>query len=142
MAGVIVAWVNHLLSRKQFVSERWWERKAAAYSEVMAQLAQLRGALLDAMEALEHEPSRIETFKVLRDRWNPVAERVEVVANQETFLISSEARNCLSKIHEELESFDPGLDYLAGINECARIVGRGTERFARFAHKDLEVARR
>ena len=39
LVAVVVAVITVRLSMKSFVSQRWWERKAEAYSKIMEQLS-------------------------------------------------------------------------------------------------------
>ena len=142
-SGVIVAWVNHLLSRKQFVSERWWERRAEAYANIMEHLARLQMAVLDCIEELEDSDPEEEAWNEHVAQWKRAGETLGVLAHQETFLVSSKACRCLEELHkassllDEIEENNP----VPSLKSFATTLSKGIEDVARCAHEDLEVGR-
>jgi len=141
-SGVVVTLVNHLLSRKQFVSERWWERKVSAYSVAMERLASINMTLYDCIEELEDPDPDQETWDKYLARWEREADALGVLAHQETFLISSEAMDCLMRIHEALAALDDDQEkVLAGLKVFAVAFRAGKLEFVHHAKADLGVAR-
>ncbi len=142
ISALVVAWFTTRLNRRRFISERWWERKASAYGEVMEQLARLKMAVLDCIDELGDEEPEQEEWNKYVAQWDRAAEALGVLANQDTFLLSSEARGCLQYMHTALAALGEGGAPLPKLKSFVVALHEGIEQLARFAHEDLEVAKR
>ncbi len=142
ISALVVAWFTTRLGRKRFVSERWWERKASAYGEVMEQLARLKMAVMDCIEELGDEEPEQEEWDKYVAQWDRAAETLGVLTYQDTFLLSSEARGCLQEMHGALAALGEEGEPLPKLKSFAVALHKGIEQLARLAHEDLEVAER
>jgi hypothetical protein len=141
VSGTIVALVNARLARRSFISQRWWERKASAYSDVMEHLARLKMAVFACIEELEDsEPEQAEWDKYVV-QWDQAAEALGVLAFQETFLISAAARACLQEMYRALSALDGQGDVIPQLKSFALSLHDNMEHLVSHAHADLAVKR-
>ena len=142
LVAVITSFVTVRLSVRAFSSQRWWERKADAYSSIINALSQeLAEAwrILDAEERLQPgTPGRVPPLlgqAEARTRRREAQLRLHEAASEGAFFISESAAKHLEKLRIALAGIDiPGgslyehmdaeyraLDIcLTGIRECAR----------------------
>jgi len=149
LAGVLVSqtieWARRRAEmreqRRRFIAERWWERRANAYSEVLAHLARVRSALLALME--EYKSMKGVSEEVIlnfKSRWKDAATALGDITNQESFLLSGRARECLSEMHRTLDALQNEKDIVAGMLGTAQALKDGTARVAEAAREDLQVS--
>ncbi len=104
---VVASWITVKLALRRFYTEKWWERKAQAYSEIIGSLAKMR-ICFDKWEdeQLRYKEIRAEARKKVNEEYAN-AERVIVNAEAEgSFIISEEAAEVLSLFLKELQKKD------------------------------------
>jgi hypothetical protein len=97
--GILAVW----LGLWRYRSEKWWERRAAAYAEIIESLHAIEDAHNEEIDAIEKSVQlpmeRMETLRVAeRDAWA----RVRKYASQGGFVITIEAAAALSKLTDAL----------------------------------------
>jgi hypothetical protein len=147
VSGSVVAGVNSLLSHRSFISQQWWERKASAYSDVIRHLAELRGALIDYRVELDTPPVDTAVLQKHVDRWNKAADAVDVIANQEAFLLSASALASLRELQDRRNQLAGGPDLtremlVREMLALSMAVRDTTETITRLGHEDLNVPRK
>jgi type I site-specific restriction endonuclease len=136
----ISSWITVQLSLRRFRTERWWEKKAEAYSKIIEALHNANAVSSAYMGALEESTQLTEDRKkALSIRNQAAVEEILKAMDVGAFLLSKEALGCLKQYQKGVAiasgqtSWD---DYLekdqAAIEDCLRdmIV---------IAKKDLEV---
>jgi hypothetical protein len=103
----LASWLTVRLALQRFYTQKWWERKAQAYSEIIGSLAKMR-ICFDKWEdeQLRYKEIRAEARKKVNEEYAN-AEKVIVIAEAEgSFIISEEAAEVLSLFLKELQKED------------------------------------
>ncbi len=111
--SIITAWITVKLALRRFYTEKWWERKAQAYSDIIGSLAKMR-ICFDKWEdeELRYKEIRAEARKKVNEEYAN-AKRVIVNAEAEgAFIISEKAAEVLSLFLKELQKEDIQGDWL------------------------------
>ena len=134
LVAIITSVVTVRLSVRAFSSQRWWERKADAYSSIINALSQELAAAWRILDAEERGQSGAPDGTEARTRRREAQLRLHEAASEGAFFISESAAKHLDKLRVALAGIDiPGgglyehveaeyaaLDTcLAGIRECA-----------------------
>lgn len=142
--GLIIAVVASLvtvrLSLRSFYSEKWWERKADAYSAIVESLYNMKAYV----EAYRDAIGQGKDFR--RDTTNEVVRKAAEGRDQVfraaaigSFIISNEAADSLGHLRDELvRQVEPG-SLFTELDEHAGIVTRHLQQIRELAKKDLNV---
>jgi len=139
-AGVsgITAWITVKLALRRFYTEKWWERKAQAYSEIIGSLAKMR-ICFDKWEdeELRYKEIRAEARKKVNEEYAN-AKRVIVNAEAEgSFIISEKAAEVLNLFLKELQKEDIQGDWLNDFDRYHGEVIKCIERLKDIAKREL-----
>ena len=145
LAGIVTAWIAVGFALRRFYTERWWERKAATYSELMAALYRM---------AKTYE-SYVETMAQNRTVWRhtvPDDKSPEQIAHDEAadavarevamgeFVISSEASSILTKMQADLVAAQREVDSSMELfNKRSIIVDNAMVDLRAAAKRDLRL---
>lgn len=142
--GLIIAVVASIitvrLSLRRFYSEKWWERKADAYSSIVEALYNMKAYV----EAYRNAIAEGKDFK--RDSDNEIVrkaaegrDQVFRVAAIGSFIISDEAATSLGQLRDELMKDMQPDSLFNELDEHAAIVTRHLQQLRDLAKKDLKV---
>jgi len=145
VASLVAAMVSHYNARfRRFALEKWWERKAEAYAEVIRSLVTLIYSLdrwIRHEYALrtdqEYEPPP-EAQKTIYNEYKEVRTKIERAAIEGNYVLSGKAANALSELIKQLRkepiwpvTWDSLVDCLQGhfkaAQDCLKAV-RGEAR--------------
>lgn len=125
--GVASALFTTFVARKRFISERWWDRKADAYTRILEALVEMHRYQEAYYKDLTHEAElskerEAELTTTLKTAWREVDNAIRLGA----FVMSQEAHTVLTKWRTAGHGVDPqdffGLveaDY-AATSECIK----------------------
>ena len=152
VVGVVSSLFTSLLARKRFVSERWWDRKADAYTRILEALVEMHRYHEAYYEDLTHEAELSEERKAeLTAAWKTAWREVDNAIRLGAFVISQEAHTALTKLRAATWGVHPNdffglvdaeyaatracIEHIREIGRTDLQVGRGwlSSRFARFA---------
>ena len=108
-AGVsgITAWITVKLTLRRFYTEKWWERKAQAYSETIGSLAKMRVCFDKWEEELfGHKDMSPETRKKVNEEYASAKRVIENAVAAGSFIVSEEAAQILGSFLKELQKED------------------------------------
>lgn len=141
--SIITAYVTVRLSLKRFYSQRWWDKKAEAYSQILEQLSYLKyyyDEWLDELQAgitigTDHK-------KRLSVGYQQSKESITRAAAVGEFIVSETTTQALSKLLSEIfwhhfeEDFNAAVQKsYDAVAECIRIVkGDAKEALLRMMH--------
>ena len=141
VASLIAAAVSVYNARfRRFARERWWERKADAYSRIIEALAALVFYYEEHYDAvLEHHTFSEERRKEIADHWTRGYTEVKKATTIGAFLISADAEAALQKMWKEKgKGVDPS-DWFSLV-ESDYVTARDCLRsLVEAARKDLRV---
>jgi hypothetical protein len=106
--GVVSALFTSFLARKSFISERWWDRKADAYTRILEALVEMHryyDAHYDDLtwEAPLSEERKAELTTASKTAWREVDNAIRLGE----FVISQEAHTGLAKLQTATRGVDP-----------------------------------
>jgi len=135
---VAASWVTVRFSLRRFYTEKWWERKAQAYSKVIGSLARMRMYFDRWMEELiEHRVMSGEEKEKFEKEYRLAREVIKNAVAVGSFILSEEAAHILEAFLKQLEEEHIRHDWLKDIE---RHYGQATEciiRLREIAKKDL-----
>ena len=108
-AGVfgITAWITVKLALRRFYTEKWWERKAQAYSEIIGSLAKMRVCFDKWKERFfEHKDMSPETIKKVNEEYASAKRVIESAVAAGSFIVSEETAQVLGSFLKELQKED------------------------------------
>lgn len=129
------------LAMKKFRSEKWWEKKAAAYAELVEALHTMKwpaGEHLDAeiesRNISQEESSRMwEEFRIARrNMWK--------IADSSTFLVSGEVITAVREMERDLNSARSDQSWFDHLEEQHAAVNKCLERIKEIGKADLGIS--
>jgi len=139
-AGVfgITAWITVKLALRRFYTEKWWERKAQAYSETIGSLAKMRVCFDKWEEELfGHKDMSPETRKKVNEEYANVKRVVENAVAAGSFIVSEEAAQVLGSFLKELQKEDIQGNWLNDLDRHHSEVIRCIARLGEIAEREL-----
>jgi len=140
--GVLSTLITYRLTRRKFISERWWEKKAETYTRIIEAMWHLRNYYHTSYgDAIDEANITKERKEELWKHWRAGMDEVERVAIIGEFMISEEATAFLQAYLKKPEiSYQPGEwdskiydDYVRTSNSLMKLI--------EIARKDLEIKR-
>lgn len=128
IVGLIAALFGNFLSRRQQVSQLWWEKKADAYIRILTALSEVTEYHEAEYENITHEAEHSrEWLEKLGTRWEAAEREIKTAERTGQFLISAEAHAALERRRKtraaEMQGKDPddpeayvGAEYVAAAN--------------------------
>lgn len=140
LVAVVTAALTVKLSLKRFHAERWWERKAEAYTRIVESLYHVK-AYSDAMipEYLEGATYSPEHKKRLSDEYSAAHRELSKTTGIGAYIICDEAAEVLEELRKR-----PGLDWDQNppwevFEDDAQAYGAALDKIRRIAKRDLGV---
>ena len=136
LAAVLAARLTLRAAAAQFTSERWWERKADAYSGLVHALHAMQGYVqtLQELHAGLPAPMAEEHLKV---QWRHGREELARAAAQHAFVIHAEAAAELDQVAGALRYATNGRPHAEALAGEAEALKRGLGRIREIAARDL-----
>lgn len=138
--AVLAAWlsarVTVRLSTRQFQSERWWERKADAYSALVHALHNMRGYVETLREVHAGDAAAFPEDQ-LRIQWRHGRDELARVASQHAFVIAGDAAEELTRLHGELRYGANGRPHAESLGGESDAIARTLTRVREIASRDL-----
>jgi hypothetical protein len=143
VVGIIIAamssFITVRLSKHQFRSERWWERKVAAYERVIEAFHDFKRFSSEHLEAAQNDnevPKDRETE--LRQRASRATDEIKRASDIGSFLLSKEALAILEKYHKTSETLAECDSWWEYLDKEWSIANEHMKEFIAEAHRDLK----
>jgi len=136
--SILTSYVTVKLSMKQFYSQKWWEKKAEAYSNIIEQLSYLQyyfGEWLD--EGVGMKELSDEDRKRLKQGYGQAKEYITKAAAIGAYIVSNNTAKTLEEIVRSLEQNTHGEDWVSDINTKYGLVEKSITKIREFAKKDM-----
>ena len=138
IVSVITAYVTVKLSTKQFCSEKWWEKKAEAYSHVIEHLSYLQYYFGEWFSEGLHEKELTGKHKErLSEGHRQSMESITKAAAVGAYIVSDDTVTVIAKLLCELEKKDPEGNWVGDIDRCYGSVKECIAKIREYAKKDL-----
>jgi len=136
--AVVVSWITVKLSLRRFYTEKWWERKAQAYSEIIDSLAKMR-IYFDKWwdELVECKKMNDEKRKKLNKEYEIAKRIIENAVAVGSFIVSEEADDVLKSFLKQIEKENIQGDWVGDIGRHYGEVSECITRLRKIAKKDL-----
>lgn len=137
IVSIITAYITVKLSVRQFYSERWWEKKAEAYSHIIEELSCLQYCFWERgwakFEGIEFsEPRKTK----LQEEYNRAEESIRKAAAIGAYIVSDETATALEKVLRELLEEEP-INSSEQLHKCLSSVNTCIAKIRQYAKVDL-----
>lgn len=136
--SIITAIITVNLSMKQFYSQRWWEKKAEAYSTIIEHLSYLQ-IYFDAYleNAYNYKIIDKKHEEKLSSNYQQATETLKKSVAIGAYIISDEATITLKKLMVDLEKEDPDGNWVEDFDNYYDLVKKCIAKTKEIAKKDL-----
>lgn len=108
VVGVVSAMFTTFLARKRFVSERWWDRKADAYTHILDALVSMHRYHEAYYDDLTHESELSDERKAeLTAEWKVAWRQVDNAIRLGAFVVCEDAHAALSRLRAATRGVHP-----------------------------------
>ena len=146
VSGVFVAAVASAVTAhfafRRFYSERWWERKAAAYTDAIEMLYSLNdypNTLFEAEVAILEAELTQDQLKALEGEYRGAVDRLNKTITLGSFTLSERAIAILTRLRESRREVLREWDWPGAWLEEANAVYGTIQEFLEEARRDLKV---
>jgi nitrogen fixation/metabolism regulation signal transduction histidine kinase len=138
IVSIITAYVTVQLSMKQFYSQRWWEKKAEAYSHIIEHLSYLQFYF----EEWFNEGANIRELgdkdkEKLSEGYRQARESIAKASAIGAYIVSNNTIVALAKLLRDLEEDDPKGNWVGDMDEHHGSVKECITRVREYARIDL-----
>jgi hypothetical protein len=139
--GVVSGLFTSFIARRDFVSDRWWERKADTYTRILDALVELERIHEtysdDALHIRElNEAERAELERIWKPAWREVDSAIRLGA----FVISHEAHAALAALRTATRGIDPQ-DFFGIVDAQFSATRECITQLREIGRKDLRLTR-
>jgi hypothetical protein len=139
--GVVSGLFTSFIARRDFVSDRWWERKADTYTRILDALVELERIHEtysdDALHIRElNEAERTELERI----WTPAWQEVDHAIRLGAFVISHEAHAALAALPTATRGINPQ-DFFGIVDAQFSATRKCITQLREIGRNDLRVAR-
>ena len=139
IVSIITSYITVRLSMKQFYSQRWWEKKAEAYSHIIEHLSYLQyyyGEWIDKTSGRERLRDK-DNERLLEEGYKHAKEFITKAVAIGAYIVSDDTAATLTKLSRELEKEDPRGDWISDIDKRYGLVKEYIARIREHAKADL-----
>ncbi len=138
--AIVSSWVTVQLSLRKFRIEKWWERKADAYANVIEVLHNSQEFSVQHLEA-DEEGREISADRDAELRAKSKAAYAEIrrVANTGAFLLSDQAMVRLARLRKEEDEGSNTNDWIEYLEGDWKATSTCLDEIIEIAKKDLKV---
>ena len=138
IVSIITAYVTVKVSMKQFYSERWWEKRAEAYSHIIEHLSYLQYYFGEWFSEGVHEKQLADKHKEkLSEGYRQTKESITKAAAIGAYIVSDNTATALANLLHELDRKDPSGDWVGDIDRCYGLVKECIAKIKEYAKADL-----
>lgn len=143
VVSVVTAYITVRLSIKQFCSQKWWEKKAEAYSQILEHLSYLQFYLGQRFnEAVGLEMLEDKDRKSLSEGYSKAKEAVTKAAAIGAYIVTEDTAIVLESLLHELGKKDSKGDWVGDIDRWYGLVKDCIVKLREYAKADLKVGLR
>ena len=125
-------------SLKQFYSEKWWEKKAEAYSHTIEHLSYLQYYFGEWYSEGLNEKILVDKDKEkLSEGYRQARESITKATAIGTYIVSDDTTTALVTLLRELEKQDPMGNWVGDIDRCYGSVKECIKKIREYAKADL-----
>ena len=144
LGGILISAITSIitvrLALKQFYSQKWWERKADAYSTIIEALYHVQNDLGSVFsDAIGEIQLSEERKKILAEDSKKGYAEIYKAEGIGAFVISKEAAQSLTQLRRRFNSEDPSMNWVERINNDFSAVEKCLKEIRYHAKRDLHI---
>ena len=137
--AIITSFITVSLSLRRFYSEKWWERKAEAYSAIIESLYHVKRNL-DALMLSVEKGDEFKSPDRLASKSREGYERIYREAGVGAFIISEKAAQVLESLLSDIQKpKSAGMSFLDYLQDHAARVVETLDSLRKIAKRDLKI---
>ncbi|MGV8024990.1 MAG: hypothetical protein AB2L18_00325 [Anaerolineaceae bacterium] len=138
--ATFTSWITVRLSLKQFHSQRWWERKLEAYTQILNSLYDIKHTMQWHLEEYEGERkiSDIQQSE-LNNKFMKGLGEIDRFANLDLFVFSKKIVMKVNELTKEINNVK-GVDYYSDLEDYFNIASKYLVEIRDIAIKDLKIS--
>lgn len=136
--SILTAYITVKLSMKQFYSQKWWEKKAEAYSYIIENLSYLQyffGEQLNVEFNMRHLSD--EDNKKLSEEYKQAKEYITKAAAIGAYIVSDKTAVALSELLHAIKKSDDEVDFVSYLDRNYGLVRECITKIKEYAKADL-----
>jgi hypothetical protein len=138
--AAITSWITVRLTLKQFYSQRWWERKAEAYTRIIEALYHVKNNLQRLLDATERGTEiQEDRRKELAFKSSESYEEIYKAEGIGAFVISKSASRILTELRSNLEKEKSVPSWYTYLDESLFYVNECLKELRIEAKRDLKI---
>ena len=142
IVSILTAYVTVRLSMRQFYSQRWWEKKAEAYSQIIEHLSYLLFYFGEwYSEGINEKQLKEDDKQKLWIAYGKAKESITKAAATGAYIVSGDTATTLAKLLRDLERTDPKGDWIGDIDRCYGAVKMSLDEIKEHANSDLQLGK-
>jgi ribosomal protein S17E len=136
LVSVISAYLTTRLALNKFYSEKWWEKKAEAYSDILGKLSDMHLCIEKWADEELGTVRWTEKYKEELSRdYSQAKKTVAKAVTMGSFIISEEAATTLTKLEKELNRLD--LNNYGDLEDARKAITNCIEKLREDAKRNL-----
>ena len=140
LIGAISSLITANLAFRKYRTERWWERKAETYTQLIESLHNLKAffeANYEATMNMTEVPKEIDTD--LDKKFKAAHQEISKLIDTGAFLLSEEACSRLKKYREESKAASESINWMEYLDSDGAATSECLEDMIRLAKIDLKT---
>jgi uncharacterized membrane protein YkgB len=136
--SILTAYITVKLSMKQFYSQKWWEKKAEAYSHIIENLSYFQyffDERLDAEFNMKHLSDEEE--KKLSEKYKQTKEYIAKAAAIGAYIVSDKTAIALKELLHEFDKSYSEVDFISYLDRNNGLVRECIAKIKEYAKADL-----
>lgn len=138
IVSIITAYLTVKFSIKQFYSQKWWEKKAEAYSNIIEKLSYLQYYFGEWLEEIEGtKKMREKDEERLSEGYRQAKESIIQASAIGAYIISDNTAVALVTLLRDLNKGDPSGNWMDDISRCYHTIEECIAKIRKYARVDL-----
>lgn len=138
IVSILTAYITVRFSMRQFYSQKWWEKKAEAYSHIIEHLSYLQYCFGEwSGEGIGLKELKDKDREKLSEGYQQAEEAITKAAAIGAYIVSDETAITLAKLLRELERHDSEGYWISDIDRAYDLTGECIAKIREYAKADL-----
>lgn len=138
--ATLIGVIGLFLAYRQFIKQKWWEKKAEFYTDIIKHIYNTKLHAQQVFEAeINEQTLSEEKNEELKKIFNESKEKIDMYIDIGMFVVSRKVLKRLLSFRQELNRSDQTNDWYDYLNNEIEASNRCTEDIIKLAKKDLKV---
>ena len=139
---VITSYITVNFGLRRFYTEKWWERKAGIYTDIMELLYNYQlyvGKEIDDIQTNQEVEEEIDADEWTKRDVNQAHQKIEKIITIGTFIVSEEIIEVINELLSELHSANDEETYFEFLLSQHAALHKAISKFRDCAKRDLKI---